>query len=100
MFHLNTDDRLLGDQVAAFVQSHAPARERSERVWTVFGALVVAPAVVALAHGLLDVLEFAFAALVLTVGRVVLAALGPLARDSLARAAQRLLRVGLAAAAL
>jgi arylformamidase len=32
VFHLNTDDRLLGDQIAAFVQSHAPARERSGRV--------------------------------------------------------------------
>jgi hypothetical protein len=32
VFHLNTDDRLLGDQIAAFVQSHAPARQRSGRV--------------------------------------------------------------------
>jgi arylformamidase len=32
VFHLNTDDRLLGDQIAAFVQAHAPARELSERV--------------------------------------------------------------------
>jgi hypothetical protein len=32
VFHLNTDERLLGDQIAAFVQSHAPARERSGRV--------------------------------------------------------------------
>ena len=31
VFHLNTDDRLLGDQIAAFVQAHAPARERSGR---------------------------------------------------------------------
>jgi triacylglycerol lipase len=29
VFHLNTDDRLLGDQIAAFVQAHAPARELS-----------------------------------------------------------------------
>ena len=27
VFHLNTGDRLLGDQIAAFVQAHAPARE-------------------------------------------------------------------------
>ena len=45
-------------------------------------------------------LELALAALVLALGRVVLAALGALARDGLARAPQRLLRVGLAAAAL
>jgi hypothetical protein len=29
VFHLNTDDRLLGDEIAAFVQAHAPARELS-----------------------------------------------------------------------
>jgi len=29
VFHLNTDDRLLGDQIAAFVQAHAPVRELS-----------------------------------------------------------------------
>jgi triacylglycerol lipase len=29
VFHLNTDDRLLGDQIAAFVLAHAPARELS-----------------------------------------------------------------------
>ena len=29
VFHLNTDDRLLGDQIAAFVRAHAPARERA-----------------------------------------------------------------------
>jgi len=32
VFHLNTADRMLGDQIAAFVQAHAPARERSGRV--------------------------------------------------------------------
>jgi acetyl esterase/lipase len=32
VFHLNTGDRLLGDQIAAFVQAHAPARERSGRI--------------------------------------------------------------------
>ena len=32
VFHLNTDDRLLGDQIAAFVQAHAPERVRSGRV--------------------------------------------------------------------
>jgi acetyl esterase/lipase len=32
VFHLNTDDRLLGDQIAAFVHTHAPARARSEQV--------------------------------------------------------------------
>jgi acetyl esterase/lipase len=31
VFHLNTDDRLLGDQIAAFVQAHAPERARSGR---------------------------------------------------------------------
>ena len=31
VFHLNTDDRLLGDQIAAFVQAHAPSHERSAR---------------------------------------------------------------------
>lgn len=31
VFHLNTDDRLLGDQIAAFVRAHAPARALSER---------------------------------------------------------------------
>jgi arylformamidase len=31
VFHLNTDDRLLGDQIAAFVRAQAPAREFSER---------------------------------------------------------------------
>ena len=31
VFHLNTDDRLLGDQIAAFVRSQAPARQFSER---------------------------------------------------------------------
>jgi acetyl esterase/lipase len=31
VFHLNTDDRLLGDQIAAFVGAQAPAREFSER---------------------------------------------------------------------
>jgi acetyl esterase/lipase len=29
VFHLNTGDRLLGDQIAAFVRAHAPARELS-----------------------------------------------------------------------
>ena len=32
VFHLNTEDRLLGDQMAAFVHAHAPAREPSGRV--------------------------------------------------------------------
>jgi hypothetical protein len=32
VFHLNTDDRLLGDQIAAFVHTHAPERARSEQV--------------------------------------------------------------------
>jgi acetyl esterase/lipase len=32
VFHLNTDDRLLGDQIAAFVRAHAPARERSAQI--------------------------------------------------------------------
>ena len=32
VFHLNTGDRMLGDQIAAFVQARAPARERSGRV--------------------------------------------------------------------
>ena len=45
-------------------------------------------------------LERALAALVVALGGVLLAALGALARDGLARAPQRLLRVGLAAAAL
>ncbi len=31
VFHLNTADRLLGDQIAAFVEAHAPARELAER---------------------------------------------------------------------
>ena len=31
VFHLNTGDRLLGDQIAAFVEAHAPARSLSER---------------------------------------------------------------------
>jgi acetyl esterase/lipase len=31
VFHLNTGDRLLGDQIAAFVEAHAPARELAER---------------------------------------------------------------------
>jgi arylformamidase len=31
VFHLNTDDRLLGDQIAAFARAQAPARELSER---------------------------------------------------------------------
>jgi acetyl esterase/lipase len=31
VFHLGTDDRLLGDQIAAFVRAHAPARTLSER---------------------------------------------------------------------
>ena len=112
VFHLNTDDRLLGDQIAAFVRAHAPARERAnaparERAIhrrasapTILTGSVVAPVLVLLAHGVLDVDERALAALILALGRVVLAALGPLARDRLARPAHRLLRVGLAAAAL
>jgi acetyl esterase/lipase len=32
VLHLNSGDRLLGDQIAAFVQAHAPARELSGRV--------------------------------------------------------------------
>jgi acetyl esterase/lipase len=32
VFHLNSDDRLLGDQIAAFVRVHAPARQLSESV--------------------------------------------------------------------
>jgi arylformamidase len=32
VFHLNTGDRLLGDQIAAFVRAHAPAREGSARI--------------------------------------------------------------------
>jgi triacylglycerol lipase len=32
VFHLNTDDRLLGDQIAAFVRAQAPARERSAQI--------------------------------------------------------------------
>jgi hypothetical protein len=55
---------------------------------------------VALAHGLLDILQIALSALVITLGRVVLAALSALARDGVACAPQRLLRVGLAATAL
>jgi hypothetical protein len=31
VFHLNTDDRLLGDHIAAFVRAHAPARALSGR---------------------------------------------------------------------
>ena len=31
VFHLNTGDRVLGDQIAAFVEAHAPVRERSGR---------------------------------------------------------------------
>ena len=54
-----------------------------------------------LAHGLLDVLELALAASwLVALGGMPLAALGALARDGLPCAPQRLLRVGLAAAAL
>ena len=92
------DDRLLGDQIAAFVQAHAPARERS-------GAPSGASAV-ALARRRARAspprrprARSSRRWSSPSVG-VLLAALGALARDRLARAPQRLLRVGLAAAAL